>query len=195
MKLTKIHTKFNTDKGVAHNYIPWYEETFSDHRTENLKILEIGVLFGDSLKMWEMYFENSLIYGIEDFSQKDGHEFHDYKPVDKKIIMKDINSHERITLLNFDCEDITEIKYNLSDNLFDIIIDDASHKLDQQIKNLENYSSYLNENGIYIIEDVQTRENANLLIRTCEKLYPNKKCSSIEFNIHSRTDDRIVVLY
>lgn len=194
MKLTDIHTQFKTDKGTAHSYIEWYEETFSDRRTEELNVLEIGVLFGGSLKMWQKYFENSQIYGIEDFSQQDGQWHYQFEPVDGDAVMEEINSHERITLFNFDCENPTLIEGHLQDLSFDIIIDDANHKLIQQIKNFENYYPYVNEGGIYICEDVQSAEDAQDLKDFIIEKYPNKEVYIVELDLNKKSDDRLVVV-
>lgn len=194
MKLTDIHTQFKTDKGTAHSYIEWYEQTFSDRRTEKLNVLEIGVLFGGSLKMWEKYFENSQIYGVEDFSQKDGQWHYHFEPVDGDAVMADINSHQRITLFNFDCESPTLIEGHLQDLSFDIIIDDANHELTQQMKNFENYFPYLNEGGIYICEDVQSRENAEDLKYFINDLYPDREVHIIELDISKKIDDRLIAV-
>lgn len=194
MKLTDIHINFKTDKGTAHDYIPYYEQTFSSRRTENLNVLEIGVLFGGSLKMWEHYFENSKIYGVEDFSQQDGQWHYQYEPVDGDAVMEDVNSHERITLFNFDCENLNHIQEHFGDLKFDIIIDDANHKLTQQMKNFENYIPYLNDGGVYICEDVQTSESANDLRDFILGIHPDREVYIVECNLHKKSDDRLVVV-
>jgi len=194
MKLTDIHTQFKTDKGTAHSYIEWYEDIFSERRLEKLNVLEIGVLFGGSLKMWEKYFENSRIYGIEDFSQKDGQWHYQYELVDSNSIMKEINSYERITLFNFDCENVTFIEENFKNLSFDIILDDANHKLDQQIKNFQNYYPYINDGGIYICEDVQTKEEAEDLKSFILNQYPNKEVYIVELDLMKKSDDRLVAV-
>lgn len=194
MKLTDIHTQFKTDKGTAHDYIPYYEQTFADRRTEELNVLEIGVLFGGSLKMWEHYFENSNIYGVEDFSQQDGQWHYQYEPVDGDAVMEDVNSHERITLFNFDCENLNHIQEHFGDLKFDVILDDANHKLTQQMKNFENYFPYLNDGGVYICEDVQTAETAKELREFILELYPDREVHIVECNLNKKSDDRLVVV-
>jgi hypothetical protein len=194
MKLHDIHTEYKTDKGTAHGYIDWYEDTFSDRRTEKLNVLEIGVLFGGSLKMWEHYFEDSNIYGVEDFSQEDGQWHYKYEPVDGDAVMADVNSHERITLFNFDCENEDLIKENFGDLKFDVIIDDANHKLSQQKKNFKNYFPYLNEGGIYICEDVQTDDEGNQLKEYMLDLYPDRDAQVIECDLRKKIDDRLVAI-
>jgi hypothetical protein len=194
MKLTDIHTQFKTDKGTAHDYIGWYEQTFSDRRTDEMNVLEVGVLFGGSLKMWEHYFENSNIYGVEDFSQEDGQWHYQYEPVDGDAVMEDVNSHERITLFNFDCENLNHIQEHFGDLTFDIIIDDANHKLTQQMKNAENYIPYLRDGGIYICEDVQTAQGAKELCDFITELYPGAQTHVIECDLNKKSDDRLVVV-
>ncbi len=194
MRLTELHTRFKTDKGTAHTYIPWYEQTFSERRLDSLNVLEIGVLFGGSLKMWETYFENSYIYGIEDFSQKDGQWYYQFEPVDGEMVMRDVNSHKRITLFNFDCENLDLIQNNLKGLKFDIIIDDANHLLAQQIKNFQNYFPYLNDGGIYVCEDVQSTQEAIELKEIVLIQYPDKKVHIVELEINKKSDDRLVVI-
>ena len=194
MKLNDIHINFKTDKGTAHGYVPWYEQTFSDRRTDEMNVLELGVLFGGSLKMWEYYFENSNIYGVEDFSQKDGQWYHGFEPVDGDAVMEDVNSHDRIILMNFDCENVDQIKKNFNDLTFDIIIDDANHKLTQQKQNVENYIPYLRDGGIYICEDVQTDKDAKELCDFITQLYPKVSTRIVECDLNKKSDDRLVVV-
>ena len=52
------------DKGTAHTYIDEYEKLLGDRR-DNITILEIGVRYGHSIRMWNEYFTNSNIVGVE----------------------------------------------------------------------------------------------------------------------------------
>jgi hypothetical protein len=50
-----------TDKGTYHAYIQeYYTNIFSDIQNENLKILEIGVLDGKSMKFWNDWFTSAV---------------------------------------------------------------------------------------------------------------------------------------
>ena len=51
------------DKGTAHTYIDEYEKLLSGRR-DSITILEIGVRYGHSIRMWNEYFINSNIVGI-----------------------------------------------------------------------------------------------------------------------------------
>jgi predicted O-methyltransferase YrrM len=108
--------------------------------------------------------------------------------------MEDVNSHERITLFNFDCENLNHIQEHFGDLKFDIILDDANHKLTQQMKNFENYFPYLNDGGVYICEDVQTAETAKELREFILELYPDREVHIVECDLNKKSDDRLVVV-
>lgn len=193
--LADYSNQFNSDKGKAHSYVPFYEKLFEKKRHLNLNILEIGILFGDSLKLWNSYFEHATIFGIDDFSQPDGQEFHNYMPVNKNEVLETLKQYPRINPLVFDSENKEEIKSNLNHLKLDIIIDDASHALDNQINNLTNFLPYLNSDGFYICEDIQTRAFANILLSHANNLNSNIYAEIIEFNVNERLDDRLLFIH
>ena len=119
MKLTEIHTKYITDKGTEHNYLEFYEHQFQNIRLEKNNILEIGVLHGGSLKLWNEYFPNSIIYGIENFSTPKSkyadHALVDYgTPVKEEDVVADLAQYERIHLNVFDSTDKEAIKEKIT---------------------------------------------------------------------------------
>ena len=126
-----------TDKGTYHAYIQeYYTNIFSEIRNENLKILEIGVLDGKSIKFWNDWFTSAEIIGI-DINQQS-------KPFidanDYKVIWADAYN-----------KTFTELIQNC---YFDFIIDDGPHTLDSQIYASTNYFKKLKINGLLIIEDI-----------------------------------------
>lgn len=57
---------FPTDKASQHDYIPLYDKFLAPYRNKNVKIVEIGIKKGGSMKMWREYFsQESMIYGID----------------------------------------------------------------------------------------------------------------------------------
>lgn len=194
LQLKEINNKYKSDKGFGHNYIDFYESIFNPIKENELNILEIGVLFGNSLKLWSDYFINSKIYGIDDFSQPNGHEYYNFKPVLSEDVARDLENFERVKLLIFDCVNKTKIKENLDNSKFDIIIDDANHDLNQQKENYTNYHPYLTENGIYICEDISSSQNAHELKKHIQSISPDKNVEIHEFNVQSRVDDRIILV-
>lgn len=194
MTLNEINQTYRSDKGFGHNYLDFYENLFSTKRYDKLNILEIGVLFGNSLKLWNDYFINSMIYGMDNFSQENGHSFYDGKPVIADEIISDLSKYERIKLFVIDCENETLINETLSHLKFDIIIDDASHDLHQQINNYKIFNKFLKLDGIFVCEDVQTDYYAKDLMKYITNTTPHKIVEQHDFNINERTDDRLLIV-
>lgn len=132
----------NPQPMIGHSYGVSYDEIFEnfDYSAE-INILEIGIQRGGSLLAWKDYFNNSNIFGID---IKDV-VLPEYKREDFTYIFKDIN-------------DLT-IKEELKDVMFDIIIDDGSHYLNDVLFVVNNYLDKLNKNGCLIIEDAQQPEH------------------------------------
>ena len=126
------------DKWV--HYFDVYELYFHKFRNRPINLLEIGVFQGGSLLMWKNYFHSqSKIFGI------------DFNSECKKFEQDNINIHigsqsDKAFLRNF----ISKIPK------FDIIIDDGSHKMNDQIISFEILFDHLNYGGIYVCEDTHT---------------------------------------
>ncbi len=135
-----------------HNYIPVYENLFRGVKKNIYTVVEIGIgvtesgqmahvtkngyKTGNSLRCWRDFFPNAQIIGI-DIYKADLHE-------------------ERITTFVGDQTDENSMK-NIIHSLnkkIDIIIDDGTHRYEDQLNNFVWLHTYLNESGLYIIEDV-----------------------------------------
>lgn len=139
MSLDKLALEHGTDKSsINHNYAVKYESYFNHIKNDDLKILEIGVLLGNSLKMWEEFFPNAEIYAI------------DLDPQCEKYETK------RTTVLIGDQSDLNFLESVCKEVTFDIIIDDGSHIPKHQIASFEYLFKKLKPGGIYVIEDIHT---------------------------------------
>lgn len=136
--------EYPSDKNSYHSYIEdVYEEYFSPYRNRKINLLEIGVAFSGSIRLWNDYFKNAQIYGIDNFSS--GQE---YKDKSQDLIGGEIPNIKII------CDD-AYTESTISDlPKFDIIIDDGPHTLDSQVKCIELYLSKLKSKGIMFIEDI-----------------------------------------
>ena len=134
-----MHSEWGGDKGSTHSYIDAYEELFNPIRNKEMNFLEIGVMYGASMKMWKEYFSKGNIYGmdIRPHCTK-------YEEDRIKIFINDATQKQK-----------TEELLNTNYLLFDVIIDDGSHQIQDQLDTLGILYNYLNEGGIYIIEDIQ----------------------------------------
>ena len=147
-EIKEIGQKYNTDKFRDDvNYTSAYEKYFSPVRNENLKVLEIGVKHGAGLLTWKEYFNNSKIYGMDNWTKG----FSSYKSVIERL------NKEGITIFEGDQADIDDLKQLVElYGDFDIIIDDGGHTMLQQQLSFGFLFKYLKSGGIYVVEDLVT---------------------------------------
>jgi demethylmacrocin O-methyltransferase len=130
--------KYKTDKESRHRYCTsYYDQIFYNLKDKKLNILEIGIKNGSSLVLWNEYFKNSIVYGIDN-SDLIGNRLDNYPRI--KTIIQDAYRKELTSHLP----------------LFDIIIDDGSHLNNHIIETFKFLFPLLADNGIYVAEDLQT---------------------------------------
>lgn len=155
--LYELGCKYGTDK-TTHGFLPFYEKNLSKYKNDNINLLEIGVFYGSSLKMWHEYFPKGNIYGMDHFTglQGNGHTF-----CDPNKFKKELDHYPRIKLLECNQHHVDDLekmcqyfsKHNL---IFDCIIDDASHLMQDQQQTFGLFWKYIKPGGMYIIEDLHT---------------------------------------
>ena len=144
-----LFNKFNSDKAkkvkfkgrvtVGHNYSPHYEKYLKKYKLKKeIKILEIGSQFGNSAAALHFYFKNSKIVcaDINPFAMN---------KFSKRIRPIYIDTQSEIIIKKFS-------KY--FNKKFDIIIDDGSHNIKDQIVSLKILFPILKKGGTYIIEEL-----------------------------------------
>jgi len=122
------------------HYFHIYDKYFSKYRNTAVRILEIGVCDGGSLDLWQEYFGvDAKIFGI------------DINPSVTRFTTKNIQ------IIIADQENRTLLEEYFSDQPpFDIILDDGGHMPNQQKNSFEALFPLLKEDGVYIVEDIQT---------------------------------------
>lgn len=143
--------KLITDKymGVMqfHSYIEnFYGEIFPARKESTLNVLEIGIASGGSLWLWEEYFKNATIHGI-DIDQFMGLKFKGQP----RIVTKCADAYN---------EFVIETQPN---EFFDIIIDDGPHTLESQCIFVREYWKKLAPDGLLIVEDIAGDEDLEVL--------------------------------
>jgi hypothetical protein len=138
--LTKLFIETDADKGPKyHGYDTMYEHWLADRTVAGREIrslLEIGLMRGQSAKVWCDYFKNAQIYMMDDFSQGD----HLEELIETDFIL--IDGDSKIS--------------NTWDKLpldLDVIIDDGSHLPQDQIVTFLLGFNHLAPGGLYFIED------------------------------------------
>jgi hypothetical protein len=130
----------NKDTAMRELFDIIYPTYLEPIKHKELKLLEIGILKGDSLRVWRDYLINSLVVGL------------DIDPLCKF-------TEDRISTFIGNQTNPDVLK--TLPVPFDIVIDDASHVCKDQILTFELLFPHLNPGGLYFIEDVRLARKEN----------------------------------
>ncbi len=168
------------DKGDVHSYIDVYAEIFEPYREKAKNILEIGLMSGESLRMWAEYFTGK-VYGMDC----------EIKPVGGMADLTDAIA-EGYNIVIGDAASNVDVKKYFEGIKFDVIIEDAQHNIEQQVAIYNNLKKYLAKDGIYVIEDVQDIDATIDIFRTLDAR------RTIEIvdrrGIKGRYDDTLIII-
>jgi hypothetical protein len=150
MKLFDLVNNKKTDKNTTHSYLSLYEYLLKKKKDSAKNILEVGIgdfgeKNGGSIKLWYDYFTNATIYGL------------DILPINR--VMDELLNNNRIILYTstdaYDNNFFTN--HFLNKNIkFDFMLDDGPHTLKSMKEFIKLYSQVMTDDGILIIEDVQS---------------------------------------
>lgn len=148
---SNIYFSLYGDKGSYHSYIEFYQEKLLPFRTHQVNLLEIGIYDGGSMAMFNEYFPNGKMYGIDISDEY-------INPLFKNIFTFSLGHQSNHHVYkNFPS--------------FHIIIDDGSGKLKDQINTLRFLYFKLKFNGLYFIEDISDIKLAKNEINQLNKNY------------------------
>ena len=137
-----------------HNYEDFFHENLKNLKNNKINILEIGTAKGAGLASLYFYFPNSNLIGLDNNPFRNRYKSNRirtiYANVSSKKILKNLTKY-----LN---------------QKFDLIIEDSSHRLiDQILCFAENFKN-LKKGGIYIVEDLNFPEIHDMYNPTREKI-------------------------
>jgi len=132
-----------SDKGSMHSYIDFYESFFKIKRNR-ASLLEIGMMTGGSLHLWQTYFEDYDLVGMDISAHwNQSRPFQSILESDPKVtLLFGVNSRNK------------PVPDELQQRQFDFVIDDGDHSVMAQIETFENYWPMVGLGGTYFIEDV-----------------------------------------
>jgi predicted O-methyltransferase YrrM len=186
MNLLELADKYLTDKGTnffdkapgaGHMYAPVYDLFLSHLRDKSINLLEIGVAKGASLCMWQEYFKNATIVGLDitldhvDKSRPLGVEGGGWPDLDTIVLKQG-----------------SQVDANVLDNIFneyksfDVVIDDGSHFNEHQQFTFKHIWPKLRSGDIYIIEDIHyEKQNENSTLNSIFKIMLNSDSFECQF--------------
>jgi len=140
MKKTLVAGQFDTDKNQV--YLDNYKRFFSGIKNEKITFLELGIFRGESLLLWENYFSNGTIVGVD---------IHASGVANKSSRIFEFEGYQQ------DKDFLDTVARDAAPEGFDVIIDDASHIGDiSKITFWHLFDNHLKPGGIYVIEDWRT---------------------------------------
>jgi len=160
--LHDILASAGSDKAGHHGYTRFYSREFELLRDQPIRLVEIGVEQGRSMKGWQLYFANAAthVYGIGY-----GNWQTQFKTECDAAVQTATSAASACTIFRGDQSNATFLGAFLQDSggRFDIVIDDGSHVPGHQRVTFETLWPSIVPGGLYTIEDVETsywREDA-----------------------------------
>ena len=152
MSLEELVDNMTTDKNTTHSYLPLYQKLLISKKETAKNVLEVGIYNGGSIKLWSDFFTNANIYGLDIMNINDVWEC--IKNNDKIIL------HTSTDAYNNDFF----ITHFLNKNIrFDFMLDDGPHTIESMKQFIKLYSQIMTDDGILIIEDVQSWDWIDIL--------------------------------
>jgi len=111
-----------------HDYLRVVEPFLSDFNA-NARVLEMGVAHGHSLALWSLWFPNGTILGVDN-----DHEVQ----MMRQLYARGANITGNVQILVGDAHSQTFVDHYLVGRQFDVIVDDASHDAEDQIRSWRN---------------------------------------------------------
>jgi SAM-dependent methyltransferase len=146
------------------HYFETYQTVFNSRRDTPMRILEIGVFRGASLRLWKTYFRHAetRVVGID---------------IDPACAIYDAPPSGIHVRIGSQTDDEFLAKVVAEFGPFDLIIDDGSHHSAHIIKSFNClYHAALKDDGIYFVEDLHAnywlpwRDSANSFLDFCKDL-------------------------
>jgi hypothetical protein len=138
----------NTDKSstvrICWDYLRHYEALFADFRHQPIKVVEIGVAGGRSLRMWKWFFTQAQLIGVDILPGCRAHA--------QDRVKIEIGSQDDPELLDRLC----------ADGPPSIVIDDGSHTTKHRIATFESLFPRLAPGGIYVVEDFTLHTSSDI---------------------------------
>ena len=158
MSLLELIDNSLTDKNTTHSYLDLYQELLYSKKETAKNVLEVGIgdfkyKNGGSIKLWRDFFTNATVYGLDVLS------------IDR--VIDELKNDLRVVLYmstNAYDENIFKNIFLNKNIKFDFMLDDGPHSLESMKQFIKLYSQIMTDDGILIIEDIQSFDWIPILI-------------------------------
>jgi hypothetical protein len=133
-----------TDKGTVHSYLEVYDELFAPRRYSARRVLEVGVLDGGSIWLWQQYFKSALVYAVDCSSCAKVP-----LPAERVRLVHSVDAYTQGLVQSLSAAE---------PGGFDVLLDDGAHSLETIKFFASAYPRLLAPQGVLVIEDVQDPE-------------------------------------
>jgi hypothetical protein len=152
MSLEEIVDNSRTDKNTVHSYLPLYQKLLISKKETAKNVLEVGIYAGGSIKLWSDFFTNATVYGLDIINIQNMWEGIKYN--DKIILHTSTDAYNNDFFIN------NFLNKNIK---CDFMLDDGPHTLESMKQFIRLYSQIMTDDGILIIEDVQSWDWIDIL--------------------------------
>jgi cephalosporin hydroxylase len=176
--LHELGLRHGTDKANPGRALLWHYERFLAHlREDDVVLIEIGVKGGASLRMWRDYFASGRIFGIDINPESAQH------------------AEDRVSVRIGSAADPALLDEVLAESgPPDVVIDDGSHRVRDQIGTLRHLWPHVKPGGLYIVEDIHTSYLPDYNMRWREPGTTVELLKGVVDDMHARWHDRPVLL-
>lgn len=130
------------DRLHKHPYTAVYNFLFSSIRYNEINVAEIGILDNKSMRCWRDYFPKAHLYGFEWFDNR----------IEAAKLDKQLNTF--YYKMNVEDESSITKAFESAGKQYDVIIEDSTHKFEDQIRVAHVAYKYMVPGSILVIEDV-----------------------------------------
>lgn len=181
------HTR--TDKNTTHSYLPLYQNILERKKDSATCVLEIGIgdtdYNGGSIKLWYDYFQNATVHAI-DIHKKDQIWSELFTTCKDRVVV-----HAETDAYN---EDFVKREFIDKNIQFDFVLDDGPHTLESMKQFIRLYLPLVKEDGIMIIEDIQSWDWIETLVNEIPYEYTPYFNAYDLRNTKNRYDDIVLAI-
>jgi hypothetical protein len=171
--IEKLCIMYWTMKFWKHRYTEFYNKLLQPIRNQNSTLVEIGVAFGGSLRVWRDYLGSGSVVGLDIYPESS------------------MEEHGIVALTGDSAKEdaISLVRDVVSDDV-QVIVDDGDHQPQVQFETICNFWDILKKGGHYIIE---TAYGFEWLVPELGKRFKGSRVQVLDQRVHSGYGDSVLV--